>query len=185
MQFLDSVKLQGGEELVKRFKAMNDEFKTTGVDAVATRVLQASLTYLQQSIRNLPTKTDEERQPDAPKGSGARWWHYKWPVGTAREKFAQSLYVVELGSKQSRYFAGARIASVGSSGTFYGRLIERGFTVSRYFNVKLKKPVEVPGRFILWRAFKRARPEMQQQAVIQFKELMEDLGKSKRNIPAL
>lgn len=181
MEFIDAIKLEGGDELVKRFKALNDEFKTTGVDAVATRVLQASLTYLQQSIRNMPTKTDEERQPDAPKGSGARWWPYKYPVGTAREKFANSLSVVELGSKQSRYFAGARIASSGSSGTFYGRLIERGFTVSRYFKVKLKKPVEVRGRFILWRAFKRARPEMQEQAVVQFRELMEDLGKSKRN----
>jgi len=180
MEFLDAMKLEGGEELVKRFRAMNNDFKTISADAIATRVLQKSVAYLQQAIRNLPTKTDEERQPDAPKGSGARWWPYKWPVGTARNKFAQSLHVVELGSKQSRYFAGARIASVGSSGTFYGRLIERGFTVSRYFKVKLKKPVEVPGRFILWRAFKRARPEMQQQAIIQFKELMDDLGKSKR-----
>lgn len=180
MEFLDAVKLEGGDELVKRFKAMNDEFKTIGVDAVATSVLQKSLDYLKQAIRNLPTKTDEERQPDAPQGSGARWWPYNFPVGTAREKFAGSLYVVELGSRQSRYFSGARIASVGKSGTFYGRLIERGFTVSNFFRVKLKKPVEVPGRFILWRAFSRARPEMQQQAVIQFKELMDDLGKSKR-----
>lgn len=185
MEFLDAVKLEGGDELVKRFKSMSDEFKTIGVQAVSTAVLQKSVSYLQQSIRNLPTKTDEEQQPDAPKGSGARWWPYKWPVGTAREKFANSLSVVELGSKQSRYFAGARIASVGRSGTFYGRLIERGFTVSRYFNVKLKKPVEVPGRFILWRAFKRSRPEMQAEAIRQFAALMEDLGKSKRNIPPL
>jgi len=179
MEFIDAIKLEGGDELVKRFKALNDEFKTTGVDAVATRVLQASLTYLQQSIRNLPTKTDEEQQPDAPKGSGARWWPYKYHAGTARQKFAESLKVVELGSKQSRYFAGARISSVGSSGTYYGRLIERGFTVRNYFRVKLKKPVDVPGRFILWRAFKRARPEMQEQAVIQFRELMLDLDKAK------
>jgi len=185
MEFLDAVKLEGGDELVKQFKSMSDEFKTIGVQAVSTVVLRKSVTYLQQAIRNLPTKTDLEQKPGAAAGSQYRWWPYKFPTGTAREKFASSLDVVGLGAKQERYFSGARIAVVGKSGSFYGRLIERGFTVKNYFRNKLRNPVEVAGRFILWRAFKRARPEMEAEAIRQFAALMEDLGKSKRNIPPL
>lgn len=185
MEFLDAVKLEGGDELVKQFKSMSDEFKTIGVQAVSTAVLQKSVSYLQQAIRNLPTKTDLEQKPGAEAGSQYRWWPYKFEAGTAREKFASSLYVVGLGSRQERYFSGARIAAVGKSGSFYGRLIERGFTVKNYFRRKLRNPVEVAGRFILWRAFKRSRPEMQAEAIRQFAALMEDLGKSKRNIPPL
>lgn len=185
MEFLDAVKIEGGDELVKRFKSMSDEFKTIGVQAVSTVVLRKSVAYLQQAIRNLPTKTDKEQKPGALKGSGERWWPYRFQPGTAREKFATSLYVVGLGTQQERYFSGARIAAVGKSGSFYGRLIERGFTVKNYFRTKFRKPVEVPGRFILWRAFKRAQPEMQAEAIRQFSALMEDLGKTKRNMPTL
>jgi hypothetical protein len=181
--FESAIEFYGGPELLAAYRGMASEIKQSANEAVGEAVLRKIAVAIADAVLSVPTLTDTDQKPGS-KTPGERWWYYRHPTGTQRQKVASAIQTMPLGSKQDRHFVGRRLAIVGQSGQFYGRLIERGFKVKYYYGEKIKNPKEVPGKWPMSRAFRKLRPEMQLEAIRQFADLIDSLG-GKRITPRI
>lgn len=172
-QFLSQVKLEGGDAVVRAFNQFTAEVQKDLVETVADRQLQQVAQAMRGEVLSLRTRTDEAYTR---KGSGRRWPYLKRGVevapGTAREKVASSIAVIPLGSKQRRLFVGKRVGVTGRSGSFYGRLIEKGFRLKRVGGW-VRSDRQIPGKWPLYRIFKRLKPGVEAEVVREFTDFIE------------
>lgn len=172
-QFLSQVKLEGGDAVVRAFNQFTAEVQKDLVETVADRQLQQVAQAMRGEVLSLRTRTDEAYTR---KGSGRRWPYLKRGVevapGTAREKVASSIAVLPLGSKQRRLFVGKRVGVTGRSGSFYGRLIEKGFRLKRVGGW-VKSDRVIPGKWPFYRLFKRIKPGVEAEVVREFTDFIE------------
>lgn len=171
-EFLSQVKLEGGDAVVRAFSKFTSEVQKNLVETLADRQLGQVAQAMRAEVLSLRTRTDE---PYTRKGSGRRWPYIKrgveiWP-GTARQKVASSIAVIPLGSKQRRLFVGKRLGVTGRSGSFYARLIERGFKLRA--GKWVKKDIQIPGKWPLYRLFKRMKPGVEAEVVREFTDFVE------------
>jgi len=172
-QFLSQVKLEGGDAVVRAFNQFTAEVQKDLVETLADRQLGQVAQAMRAEVLSLRTRTDEAYTR---KGSGRRWPYLKRGVeispGTARQKVASSIAVIPLGSKQRRLFVGKRVGVTGRSGSFYGRLIEKGFKLKRVGGW-VKTDREIPGKWPLYRLFKRMKPGVEAEVVREFTDFIE------------
>ena len=171
-QFLSQVKLEGGDAVVRAFNQFTADVKKDLVETVADRQLQQVAQAMRGEVLSLRTRTDEAYTR---RGSGRRWPYLKRGVevapGTAREKVASSIAVLPLGSKQRRLFVGKRVGVTGRSGSFYGRLIEKGFRLKRVGGWVQSDRV-IPGKWPFYRLFKRIKPGVEAEVVREFTDFI-------------
>jgi hypothetical protein len=171
--FMDQVKISGGADVLKAFKAFSSELQKDLVETLADRQLGQIAQAMHAEVLALRTKTDETYTR---KGTGRRWPYLRRGAevspGTARNKVASAIAVVPLGSKQRRLYVGKRVGVTGRSGAFYGRLMERGFMLRRSGGW-VKSDRQIPGKWPLYRAFKRLKPGAEAEVV---RELTEFIG---------
>lgn len=171
-QFLSQVKLQGGDAVVRAFNQFTSDVKKDLVETVADRQLQQVAQAMRGEVLSLRTRTDEAYTR---KGSGRRWPYLKRGVevapGTAREKVASSIAVLPLGSKQRRLFVGKRVGVTGRSGSFYGRLIEKGFKL-KAAGGWVRSDRQIPGKWPFYRLFKRIKPGVEAEVVREFADFI-------------
>lgn len=171
-QFLSQVKLEGGDAVVRAFNQFTADVKKDLVETVADRQLQQVAQAMRGEVLSLRTRTDEAYTR---RGSGRRWPYLKRGVevapGTAREKVASSIAVLPLGSKQRRLFVGKRVGVTGRSGSFYGRLIEKGFRLKRVGGW-VKSDRVIPGKWPFYRLFKRIKPGVEAEVVREFTDFI-------------
>jgi len=172
-QFLSQVKIEGGDAVVRAFKQFTADVQKDLVETLADRQLGQVAQAMRSEVLSLRTRTDEAYTR---KGSGRRWPYLKRGVeispGTARQKVASSIAVIPLGSKQRRLFVGKRVGVTGRSGSFYGRLIEKGFKLKRVGGW-VKTDREIPGKWPLYRVFKRMKPGVEAEVVREFTDFIE------------
>lgn len=172
-QFLSQVELDGGDAVVRAFKQFTAEVQKDLVETLADRQLGQVAQAMRGEVLSLRTRTDEAYTR---KGSGRRWPYLKRGVevapGTAREKVASSIAVIPLGSKQRRLFVGKRVGVTGRSGSFYGRLIEKGFRLKRVGGW-VRSDRQIPGKWPLYRIFKRLKPGVEAEVVREFTDFIE------------
>lgn len=171
-QFLSQVKLEGGDAVVRAFKQFTAEVQKDLVETLADRQLGQVAQAMRAEVLSLRTRTDEAYTR---KGSGRRWPYLKRGVevapGTAREKVASSIAVIPLGSKQRRLFVGKRVGVTGRSGSFYGRLIEKGFKL-KAAGGWVRSDRQIPGKWPLYRIFKRLKPGVEAEVVREFTDFI-------------
>lgn len=172
-QFLSQVKLEGGDAVVRAFNQFTADVKKDLVETLADRQLGQVAQAMRAEVLSLRTRTDEAYTR---KGSGRRWPYLKRGVevapGTAREKVASSIAVIPLGSKQRRLFVGKRVGVTGRSGSFYGRLIEKGFKL-KAAGGWVRSDRQIPGKWPLYRIFKRLKPGVEAEVVREFTDFIE------------
>lgn len=172
-QFLSQVELDGGDAVVRAFKQFTAEVQKDLVETLADRQLGQVAQAMRAEVLSLRTRTDEAYTR---KGSGRRWPYLKRGVevapGTAREKVASSIAVIPLGSKQRRLFVGKRVGVTGRSGSFYGRLIEKGFKL-KAAGGWVRSDRQIPGKWPLYRIFKRLKPGVEAEVVREFTDFIE------------
>lgn len=170
--FMEKVEVVGGANVLKAFKAFASELQKDLVETIADRQLGEIAQAMRAEVLALRTKTDETYTR---KGTGRRWPYLRRGVemspGTARQKVASAIAVVPLGSKQRRLYVGKRIGVTGRSGAFYGRLMEKGFMLRRSGGW-VKSDRQIPGKWPLYRAFKRLKPGAEAEVVREFTEFI-------------
>lgn len=170
--FLKDIALRGGEDLVANFKKLDKGLREVAVTNTAEAVLNTLAAEMRTAVRGLETKTDLPHTPGRKSSATGRWWYYKNAPGTVRNKIATAVTVMPLGSKQQKYFVGKRLGIAGKSGSFYGRLLERGHRLTHFFRHKLKKEKQIPGRWMFYRTFARLKPAMRGQAFQEFSDFI-------------
>jgi hypothetical protein len=177
--FFESVNLSGGKELVAAFKKLDENLKKATIERVATRTLERIAAAMRSEINSISTNTD--------KGfPGDRLWPYMRrgrmvSPGLARAKVSTAIAVIPLGSKQRRLYIGRRIGVTGKSGAFYGRLIEKGFSIVRKGRMRgwVKGKKDIPGKWVFFRLFKRLKPGAEATAVQEFTDFINEWGRIK------
>lgn len=172
-QFLSQVKVDGGDAVVRAFKKFTADVQKELIETLADRQLGQIAQAMRSEVLSLRTRTDEAYTR---KGSGRRWPYLKRGVevtpGTARQKVASSIAVIPLGSKQRRLFVGKRVGVTGRSGSFYGRLIEKGFKL-KAAGGWVRSDRQIPGKWPFYRLFKRLKPGVEAEVVREFTDFIQ------------
>jgi hypothetical protein len=168
--FLKDIAVRGGDRLVANYRAMTQELRDKAVTETAESVLNRLASEMRTAVTSLETRTDSPMV--SRKVKGGRWWPYKDAPGTVRNKIASAVTVMPLGSQQQKYFVGRRLGIAGKSGSFYGRLLERGHRLTRFFGFRPKKEKTIPGRWMFLRTFNRLKPAIQGEAFSEFQEFI-------------
>jgi len=145
----------GMAELRAQYVKLSKEIGRDLAAQIGAEVLEPIRVAISSEIMSAKYKSDLPYSRKKKRG------HRNWPLaglraspGHARRSWARSLRIVPLGSLQSARYEGARILATGKSGSFYGRLIERGHRLTNYWREKAPPGKKVRGRFLAKRVFK-------------------------------
>lgn len=151
-----AISIYGIAELRDQYEKLSKELGQKLAREIGIKALEPIRVAMSSEIMSAKYKSDLPFSRKKKRG------HRRWPLanlraspGHARRSWAKSLRIVPLGSLQTARYEGARILATGKSGSFYGRLIERGHRLTNYWRAKAPPGKKVRGRYLAKRVFKQ------------------------------